>query len=208
MMLRSYALILITLTLSGCASPPVRYHTLLSTTPVAVTPHAAPYVIDLAPVGVPASLDLQQIVVRQGQSSMVRLENEQWLSPLDEELRGALSAGITARLGTQDIAGLPGGENPSVVRIQVQIRRFDTWPGQRLTLDADWRLSTKVRGERVSLVCKSVLTATPPADTNQVFLNWQTLVARLAARIAGTQSAWASSGYSPSVACRQADVAP
>lgn len=208
MMLRSYALVLMALTLSGCTPPQVRYHTLLSSAPVMTAPHAAPYLIDMAPVGVPQSLDLQQIVVRQGESSMARLENDRWLSPLDEELRSALSAGITARLNTQDVAGLPGGENQPVVRIAVQIRRFDTWPGQRLTLEADWRLATKARGERVSLVCKSVLTAKPPADSQQLFLRWQTLVAQLAGEIADTQSAWANAGYPSSAACRQAAAAP
>ncbi len=203
MMLRSYVLILMALILGGCTSPQIRYHTLLSSAPVTATPRAAPYLIDLAPVGVPDALDLQQIVVRQGQSSMTRLENDRWLSPVDEELRSALSAGITARLGTQDMAGLPGGENQPVVRIGVQIRRFDTWPGQRLILEADWRLATKARGESVSLACKSVLTAQPPADSQQLFLRWQTLVAQLAGEIADTQSAWANAGYSSSIVCRQ-----
>ncbi|RUR93157.1 PqiC family protein [Pectobacterium polaris] len=181
--------------LSACSSPPVRYHTLL--TPAATlsfmtnTTHAAPFFIDVLPVGVPAQLDTSQLVIRQGNSSAVVLDNERWLSPLSEEIRTALSADLTQRLNTQDVSGLVRSADTPVVRIQLQVRRFDSWPGQSVTFDADWSLSAVGKeDERARLICRSQFTE-PSANSDTAMLHaQQQVISQLAEQIAATATRW------------------
>lgn len=184
--------------LSACSSSPVRYHTLLTpASPAATlsfmanTTHAAPFFIDVLPVGVPAQLDTSQIVIRQGDSGAVVLDNERWLSPLSEEIRTALSADLTQRLNTQDVSGLVRSADTPVVRIHLQVRRFDSWPGQSVAFDADWSLSAVGEEDgRARLICRSQFTEqTANSDTAMLHAQQQ-IIARLAEQIAATATRW------------------
>ncbi|QFG76667.1 hypothetical protein DMB90_10290 [Raoultella planticola] len=55
------------------------------------------------------------------------------------------------------------------MRIQIQLRRFDLWPGNQVRLDADWSLSTRNGGQRQRLLCQSRFSMSAPADYLQVF---------------------------------------
>ncbi len=128
--------------LTACASTPIHYHTMLPpVTHEAVAQPPVAFLIDVLPVGIPAQLDQSQLVVRQGESGMAVLDGERWASPLGDEVRGALSSELTVLLNTQDVAGLPIQSDQPVVRVKVQIRRFDIWPGQRVQIAADWELT-------------------------------------------------------------------
>ncbi|WP_437888427.1 PqiC family protein [Phytobacter sp. V91] len=179
-----------TLLLAGCSSPQVRYHTLVNPEPVTSSVPPADFVIELLPVGVPAQLDSQQIVIRQSDSRVVVLENDRWLSPLGDELQTALSTGITQRLNTIDVAGLARDNNKPVVRIVLQIRRFDSWPGKAVSLDADWSLSSQSAQKRIRLVCKTHLSQPLAGEDVQLFSAWQRLVDKLASQIGHTATDW------------------
>ncbi|MBN3114451.1 membrane integrity-associated transporter subunit PqiC [Pectobacterium brasiliense] len=187
--------------LNSCSSPPVRYHTLLTpASPVAPlsfmanTTHAAPFFIDVLPVGIPAQLDTSQIVIRQGDSGAVVLDNERWLSPLNEEIRTALSADLTQRLNTQDVSGLVRSADTPVVRIHLQVRRFDSWPGQSVAFDADWSLSAVgavgEEDERARLLCRSQFTELAAGSDTAMLHAQQQIIARLAGQIAATATRW------------------
>ncbi len=184
----------ITVVLAGCTSPQVRYHTLVSAEPVSRTVSPPDFAIDLLPVGVPAQLDTQQVVVRQSESRMVVLNNDRWLSPLGDELQTALSLGMTQQLNTVDVAGLARDNRKPVVRVLMQVRRFDSWPGKAVSLDADWSLSVQREGKPMRLVCKSHLTQPIAGDPAQMFNAWQQVVARLASQIGQTATAWVATG--------------
>ncbi|MFJ5435625.1 membrane integrity-associated transporter subunit PqiC [Pectobacterium sp. CHL-2024] len=184
--------------LSSCSSPPVRYHTLLTpASPVAPlslmanTTHAAPFFIDVLPVGIPAQLDTSQIVIRQGDSGAVVLDNERWLSPLNEEIRTALSADLTQRLNTQDVSGLVRSADTPVVRIHLQVRRFDSWPDQSVAFDADWSLSAVGEEDgRARLICRSQFTEQAAGSDTAMLHAQQQIIARLAEQIAATATRW------------------
>lgn len=135
--------------LAACGSTTtVRYHTLLAPAtmdaPVAGASGAArsaPFLIEVLPVGIPAQLDQPQLVVRNGDSDLLLPETERWAAPLADEFREALSAELSRRLGTQDVAGLARPSGMPLLRIKVQVRRFDAWLGQRIQLEADWSIA-------------------------------------------------------------------
>ncbi|MFJ5431158.1 PqiC family protein [Pectobacterium actinidiae] len=190
-------LVAITL-LNACSSPSVRYHTLLTPaspvatlSPMANTTHAAPFFIDVLPVGVPAQIDTSQLVIRQGDSGAVVLENDRWLSPLSEEIRTALSADLTQRLNTQDVSGLVRSAKTPVVRIHLQVRRFDSWPGQSVTFDADWSLSAiGEENDRARLLCRSQLAEQAAGGDTAMLHAQQQIITRLAEQIATTATRW------------------
>jgi uncharacterized lipoprotein YmbA len=192
-------IISVTSLLAGCTSPQVRYHTLVSTDSVSHTVSPPDFVIDLLPVGVPAQLDTQQVVVRQSDSRMVVLNNDRWLSPLGDELQTALSLGMTQQLNTVDVAGLARDNRKPVVRVLMQVRRFDSWPGKAVSLDADWSLSVQQGGKTRRLVCKSHLTQPLAGNPAQMFTAWQQVVASLAGQIGQTAKAWVATS---AVGCR------
>ncbi|WP_445144997.1 PqiC family protein [Dyella sp. Tek66A03] len=105
----------------------------------ALQPRAS-FLVNVLPVGIPNGLDQSQMVVRQGDSGVAVLETERWVSPLGDEVRGALSSHLAMLLNTRDVAGLSMKSDKPVVMVKVQVRRFDAWPGQRVQLTADWEL--------------------------------------------------------------------
>jgi uncharacterized lipoprotein YmbA len=179
--------------LTACSSAPVHYHTLLAPIEqVAATEQlAAPFLIEVLPVGIPVQLDQSQLVVRQGDSGVTVLDGERWAGPLGDEVRAALSAKLTRRLATQDIAGLARPTNKQVMRIKLQVRRFDVWPGQRSQLD--WSLGVADEAGNARLTCRGQFDATAPGGYPELVQAQQRLIAELAARIAADARAWSLS---------------
>src|SRR6185312_11842720 len=74
--------------LAGCASAPLHYYTLMtpagSTAGNAAAP--APYPFELLPVGVPAQVDVPQLVVREGGQGVQPLDGQRWIAPLGDEV--------------------------------------------------------------------------------------------------------------------------
>ncbi len=182
------------LTLNACASAPMHYYTLVSPAvqPAAAT-QPAPFVIDVLPVGIPAALDQQEMVVRQGDSGVAVLDNERWAAPLGDEFRAALSAQLVHRLGTQDIAGLTHPSSQSVLAIKVQIRRLDAWPGHAMLLVADWSLGFARDPNGARLTCHSQLQEAATGGYAELVGAQQRAIARLAGHIADDARGWAQS---------------
>ena len=116
---------LLIIVISGCSSHEVRYHTLVNPHSVINDIAPATFTIDLLPVTVPAELDRQEVVIRKGNSDVVVLNDDRWLSPLEDELRTALSTDLTQQLNTVDVSGLTDNDTRPVVHILLQVRRFE-----------------------------------------------------------------------------------
>lgn len=184
--------------LTACSSaPPIRYHTLLA--PAAQTiarGEPAAFLIDVLPVGIPAQLDQPQLVVRSGDSSLALLDGERWAGPLSDELRSALSAQLTRKLKTMDIAGLPRSTDKPVLRIKLQVRRFDAWPGQRVRLDADWSLGLADETGNARLICHGQFDEPASGSYPELVQAQQRALAALADRIAADAGNWMRSHQS------------
>ncbi|HEV2539087.1 MAG TPA: PqiC family protein [Frateuria sp.] len=170
------------LALAACASAPVHYYTLVAPAPAAGdTGPAAAFQFELLPVGVPAQADQPQLVIRQGGQGAVPLGSERWIAPLAQEARGALSADLAQALHTEDVTGLPGGGKPRL-RIKVDLRRFDSAPGDYALIDAAWSLRL-LPGE-ATLACTSEVREPVGAGYDALVEGHQHALARLAGQIA------------------------
>ncbi|WP_261641379.1 PqiC family protein [Erwinia mallotivora] len=180
-----YAFVCFTLLIVGaltaCSSPPVRYHTLnVAPPPRADAAPSAPFVIYLLPTGVPPQIDIPQLVVMTGNDRIDLLDNDRWLSPVGDEIQTALSSALTTLLHTQDVSGITSRPLRPVIFIRVRIRRFDSWPGQYVKLQADWGLR---KGEE-QLLCRTTLVEDASGGMDEMFAAQQRIVHRLAETIA------------------------
>lgn len=184
----------VALALAGCASDPVHYHTL--TAPAGAVAAGAPvaFAIDLLPVGIPAQLDQQQLVVRNGASGLVVQDGERWSGPVADEIRNALAAQLAARLNTQDVTGLGLGSGRAagqpVLRIAVQVRRLDAWVGDKVGLEATWRLHFADADVKATLLCTSRFETPARGGYPEAVQAQQQVLGRLAADIAAGARAW------------------
>ncbi|MEJ8853161.1 PqiC family protein [Variovorax robiniae] len=144
--------------LAGCSTTSTRFYTLASPTAATAAPAgAAPYWIEVAPLAVPERLARPQMVVRSAAANVQVdvLEDSRWASSFESELRDALSSGIAGHLGALD--GTRGGRPATapVMRIAVQVRRFDAVDGSGVEASLGWSARRGEQG-RV-LVCQTEL---------------------------------------------------
>lgn len=194
-----FSLLALTLGLAACtASAPVRHYTLL--TPqgdIRQQDVPARFAIEVLPVSVPEYLNQPQLVVRQDDSGMLAvLDDERWLGPLDDEVRNALSAQLVDRLGTQDVAGLSWPSDMPVIRVKLQIRRLDAWPGKRVQLEAGWTLGDARESGGAKLVCQGRFEEPAAAGYPALVQAQQRLIAALARQIGQDATTWSASRQS------------
>jgi len=170
--------------LASCASAPTNFYTLQqsTTTPAQAPAIASPFVIDVQPVAVPAEVDQPQLLVRQSEQRVAVLDGEHWAAPLSAELRDALATDLIDALGTRDVHGLAHASSTPVYRIQVEVRRFDSWPGRHALIDADWTIRTDA--ERAVASCTSHAAEDVEPGYEALVQGHQRAIARLAADIA------------------------
>jgi uncharacterized lipoprotein YmbA len=189
-MTRTLSLLAIALSLAGCASDPVHYHTLSAPTMTGAAGPAAPFAIELLPVGIPAALDQQQLVVRNGASGLVVQDGERWSGPYADEIRDALAVQLAGSLHTQDVTGLGRAPGQPLLRIQVQVRRFDAWVGDKVQFEGTWRLNFAEGNASARLVCSSRFDVPARGGYPELVQAQQAVLARLATEIAQRARAW------------------
>ena len=181
----------IALTLAGCASAPLHYYTLVppATDPTSDAASSSPAMaslpFELLPVTVPAQVDQPQLVVRDGSQGVALLNGERWIAPLDDELRSALSTDLAHQLHSEDVSALPGSDKP-LLRIKLDVRRFDSLPGSYALIDATWsvRVMHGASGQGSAVSCNSRVSETVGAGYDALVQGHQRAIGRLAAQIA------------------------
>lgn len=164
--------------LAGCASPPQsHYYTLVPSagqlagmadsgtvsvrslgpgtdnTPAA---KAKTYAISVQPVRLPEQVDRAQIVLSEHNSArVVPLNQSLWVSPLDDEIRRALSTELSARLNVPDVSGNAVPKGLAVWQVYVTVSRFDSVFDSRAILDATWHLNSVNKAGKNSRICSA-----------------------------------------------------
>jgi uncharacterized lipoprotein YmbA len=147
--------------LAACASPPSRFYTLGadasgSAAPAVARTSAAPaLLIEVAPIDVPPQVAKNQLVVQTGPTQVKVLEEDRWASLPGDEIRRALSTGLTQQLGTIDVYGTAHPDATPVYRVSMNVQRFESWPGSHALIDAVWSVRA-VRSNAV-MTCRSVV---------------------------------------------------
>ena len=185
----------VAMALAGCASAPMHYYTLMpaaaestGTQSAAADQGPAGLPFELLPVGVPAQVDVPQLVLREGGQSVAMLEGRRWIAPLGSEVRGALSVDLTRQLHSQDVSGLPGNQRP-LLRITLDLRRFDSQLGGHALVEASWSVHLLHAAHGGALACSSRVEEAVGPGYDALVQGHQRALAELAAQIAGVARA-------------------
>ncbi|MDR6498606.1 putative lipoprotein YmbA [Burkholderia ambifaria] len=145
--------------LSACASSPVHYHTLgMADGAGGETAASHPaWLIDMQTVHVAAPSDGNRLAVQRGPGRVDILEQERWVSPLGDEMRGGLSTRVTSRLNTIDVHRLAHPDDTPVYRVAVDVQRIESWPASHVLLDATWSVNSG--SGQPALMCRSIVRA-------------------------------------------------
>lgn len=193
---RQFSLLAIVgLSLCGCASAPVNYYTLVPSNSTALTTMATKspaFAFDLESVSVPLQVDQPQLVVRQAGAAIALVETERWIAPLGDEIRDAIAFDLVASHSGENLGGLPQGDR-KLVKIRVDLRRFDSEPGVKASITAAWSLR-RAPGDAPALSCSSQISESVGAGYNALVQGHQRALARLAAAIALPAAAMANGG--------------
>ena len=128
----------------GCTSAPVRYYTLTpppdKTVPAAETTLA----IDVRVIHTPPQLNRSGLMVRTGPSEVTLIENEQWASPVSDEIKEAVRLELERRLGRT--TGWP----PAFARLtlDIDVQQLEAELGQYALLEASWSATLSATSQR------------------------------------------------------------
>jgi uncharacterized protein len=175
------------LALAGCASSPTHFHTLVAPAPEQVpgtAVPAAPFAIEVLPVSVPAQVDQPQLVLRDGQSGILVLDGERWIAPLGDEVRSALVEDLTETLKTHDVYGLPHAADSRIMRIKLDVRRFDSQLDGYALIDAGWTVRAVGGKDDAVLACSSRVREPVGHDYPDLVRGHQRALAQVAGQIA------------------------
>jgi uncharacterized protein len=125
--------------LTGCGSSPgPSFYTLSPDAALERVSTTAPIRVTVGPVTVPDLVDKPQIVTRRAPNEVAINEFERWGEPLKENIARTLAADISRLLGSDNVSVFPQGADVKPYAVRVDVMRFDSMPGDSVTLDALW----------------------------------------------------------------------
>jgi len=175
------------LALTACSATPTQFYTLLP--PPSAAQAATPsFQIEVQSVDLPPQVSTPQLVVRTGSGEMVPVDTRRWIAPLGDEIRGALSADLSGRLGVHDVYGLPNsvaaaGQGLPTWRITVKVQRFESALGAYARIDALWTVR-RAGDNAIAVTCSSSVSEAVQPGYPALIEGHQRAVADLASQIA------------------------
>ncbi len=141
------SLALLAAALAGCgSSPQVHFYTLSSAAPAGgdAAPAAPIPSIGLGPITLPDVVDRPQFVLRTGANQVVIAEEHRWAEPLKSEIPRVIAGNLSQLLGVKQVWSYPqSAAETAEVRVLVDVQRFDSAPGEAVTIDASWTVQRK-----------------------------------------------------------------
>lgn len=178
--------------LAACASPPSRFYTLSDDrAPAASTPANPAFLIQVPAVDVPEQIAKNQLVIQKSATQVDVLEQERWAALPADEIRRALSADLTHRLDTIDVADSAYPPGMPVYRVSVNVQRFESWPGRLAAIDAVW--SVRSLATQAVMICRTSVTEPVGPGYDALVAGHRAALGQLAARIAQGVRAMAAS---------------
>ena len=158
----SWALVAITLAVTGCgSSPDAKFYILNAVDRDASVQTIAPggrnIAVKVGPVSIPDTLDQSQIVTRAGSNTLVLDEFNRWGGDFQSDFQQILGENISILLPTdQVILDHEITLLPVDFQVLVNLRKFDGKLGENVTLNADWTVVRQGKEKKVTAK-KSVL---------------------------------------------------
>jgi len=128
----------------GCTSAPVRYYTLTPPPDKTLPASETTLAIDVRVVHTPQQLKRSELMVRTGPTEVTLLENERWVSPVNDEIKDAVRLQLQRRLGRMT------GLRPAFTRLtlDIDVQHLEAELGRYALLEASWSATSSVTGQR------------------------------------------------------------
>jgi uncharacterized protein len=125
--------------LAACGtSPRPSFYTLSADASLEAAPNTMPLRVIVGPVTVPELVDKPQIVTRREPNEVGINEFARWGEPLKENIARTLAADLSRLLGSDNVSVYPQGPDVKPYQVRVDVMRFESVPGDSVTLDALW----------------------------------------------------------------------
>ncbi|MBB5460282.1 membrane integrity-associated transporter subunit PqiC [Paraburkholderia sp. Cpub6] len=124
--------------LGGCSSPNAVFYTLSSDTALERTGPVLPISIVVGPVTVPELVDRPQMVTRVSANEVALNEFARWGESLKSNIPRAIAGDLARLLGTANVFVYPQGTVAGAWQVSVAVLRFESVPGDSITVDASW----------------------------------------------------------------------
>lgn len=179
------AAVIAMLLLSACSSRPVRFYTLIDSASAPSSPASSgpPLAFVLDAVSVPRQVDIPQLIVGSEGGALKLAEDRRWIAPVGDEIRAALSQHLQTRLGAFDVSRVSAPAGMRVVRVRVDVQRFESVAGGQALVAALWSVR---EGDAANAATSCMMHAQEPAGAGYAALvqGYRRAVATLAAQIA------------------------
>lgn len=177
------------LVLVGCSatSPPVSYYSLADAEPPAqAAGQQNRLALQIGPVSVPDVLKKSQIVLGGGDGSLHSSDQHRWAGEVDRDIARAIGEQLSVRLGTEQIALFPAGQNLELThQVILDVVAMKGVLGKEATLVVRWSLiDPKTKTAR--LTRRSAVSAQPTDNSHGAWVDAQRHnIAKLSEAIAG-----------------------
>ena len=129
--------------LTACASPPGHFYTLNSTME-APAGRASDVTVAVGPVSIPELVNRPEMVVQVGPNQVALDEFNRWAAPLQGDIQRVLMENLARLLGTAGVFRYPQGPLAAPdFRVQIEVLRFESMPGESALLDVLWTVRSK-----------------------------------------------------------------
>jgi uncharacterized lipoprotein YmbA len=181
----------------GCRSAPITYYTLTPADRSGTTAESGRPAVKTILVlrSLPAGVDTTQILIRTDDARLRVEEGGRWVSPLGEELRGALVDALRHQYGIIVLDSVRHNDAP-VPRIDLTVRKFDVAEGSSITLAVDWALSNTGHEPGSSLSCQAEFREASAGTVSGVVAAGQAAILKLS-RALGAAIEASSNGATP-----------
>jgi uncharacterized protein len=134
------ALLAIIIALAGCGTTPdPSFYTLSAGAEPNANTGEGPYSVAVGPVSLPEMVDRPQLVVRVNPNRVLFVEQHRWAEPLRSEIPRVIAGNLSRLLSTTRISAYPqSSDNNAEYRVLVDIQRFESVPGESVTVEALW----------------------------------------------------------------------
>jgi uncharacterized lipoprotein YmbA len=133
--------------LCSCASPPASFYTLSAIQEKVMAP--SPSVgIAVGPVSIPETVDRPQMVLQAGPNEVTIDEMHRWAASPRDGIQRVVMENLSHLLGTSRVYRYPQGPvNSPDYRIEMEVLRFESTPGEGTFLDVVWTVRGSAKGE-------------------------------------------------------------
>jgi uncharacterized protein len=131
--------------LAGCGSAPKdSFYTLGGDATPARSQSVAAYSVAVGPVSVPDMVDRPQLVLRAAANQVTLAEQSRWAEPLRTAIPRVVAGNLAQELPDARLSVYPQAASDGAdLRVWIDIRRFDSTPGEGVLVEALWTVRAK-----------------------------------------------------------------